>query len=72
MPRELKAVIRYGIRQTPSRAVLDKPLAFSAVKSNTSAGKPESATLDSMSGIIRVVSGLFLKKERRERKIARY
>lgn len=54
MPRELKAVIRYGIRQTPSRAVLDKPLAFSAVKSNTSAGKPESATLDSMSGIIRV------------------
>lgn len=50
----MKAVIRYGIRQTLSRAVLDMPLAFSAVKSSTSAGKPESATLGSMSGIIQV------------------
>lgn len=50
----MEGVIRYGIRQTPSRAVLDMPLAFSAVISSAPAGKPESATLGSMSGIIQI------------------
>lgn len=54
MPCKTKAVIRYGIRQTPSRAVPDMSLAFSAVQSSISAGKPESATLDSISGTIQV------------------
>lgn len=50
----MQVVITYGTRQTPFRAVLVMPLDFSAVKSSISAGKPESATLDSASGIIQV------------------
>lgn len=42
----------YGIRQTPFRAVLETSLAFSALKSNASARKPESAILESMSSSV--------------------
>ena len=72
MPGGLIVVIMYGIRQTPSRAVLDPTLACSTSKSNSPAFTSKRFTLESMGGNVHVVlrsprSSKVNKVARRER-----
>ena len=55
MPRGKRIAIIYGTRQTPSPAVLDPSLAFSALKFNASARKSEWTALESMAGDVHVL-----------------